>query len=111
VLQAEKISKILFGWEDIIETITWCDSNDIDALAQETWSIAIQETEVKVLDIFTQSGLTSSNGEAKKMIQSWSLFINEIKVEDPQLILSKKEFINGVLLLRKGKKQYKIVRA
>jgi len=44
------------------------------------------------------------------MIVSGSLFINEIKVEDPQMVVSKNDCINGVLLLRKGKKQYKIVR-
>jgi tyrosyl-tRNA synthetase len=53
------------------------------------------------LDIFTEVGLTSSNGDAKKMIQSGSLFINEIKVEDPQMIISKENFVNGTILLRK----------
>lgn len=110
VKQAEKISKILFGWEDIMETIQWFDLADLAALADETWSISSKEKEAKALDIFTESGLTSSNGDAKKMIQSWSLFINEIKVQDPQMIVSKKDCVNGVLLLRKGKKQYKIVR-
>jgi tyrosyl-tRNA synthetase len=67
-------------------------------------------TEEKVVDIFTQSGLTSSNGDAKKMMQSGSLFINEVKVEDPQMMITKDMGVNGVILLRKGKKQYKIVR-
>ena len=110
VQQAEKISKILFGGEDIMETITWFDAGDLDALAEETGSISMETKEEKVLDIFTQSGLTSSNGDAKKMIQSGSLFINENKVEDPQMILTKDMGVNGVILLRKGKKQYKIVR-
>lgn len=110
VIQAEKISKVLFGWADIIETIKWFDSHDLDALAEETWSITLQEPEVKVLDIFTQSGLTSSNGDAKKMILSGSLFLNEIKVEDPQMVISKHDAINGIFLLRKGKKQYKVVK-
>ena len=109
VKQAEKISKVLFGGEDIIETIKWFEREDLAALEDETGSVAIKETEAKVLDIFTQSGLTSSNGDAKKMIQSGSLFINEVKVEDPQMIVSKNDCINSILLLRKGKKQYKIV--
>jgi tyrosyl-tRNA synthetase len=46
----------------------------------------------------------------KKMIQSGSLFINEIKVEDPQMIISKDSFVNNILLLRKGKKQFKVVK-
>jgi len=82
----------------------------LDALAEETGSISVKETEVKVLDIFTQSGLTSSNGDAKKMIQSGSLCINETKVEDPQMVITQDMFVHGVILLRKGKKQYKIVR-
>lgn len=109
VKQAEKISNILFGWENIIETITTMSQDDLTALYAETWGIDIKESEMKVLDAFTQVGLTSSNGDAKKMMQSGSLFINEIKVEDPQMIISKKDFINGMLLLRKWKKQYKII--
>ena len=110
VEQAEKISKVLFWWEDIMETIKWFTKDDISALYMETWWIDIKWTDMKVLDMFTEVGLTSSNGDAKKMIQSGSLYINEIKVEDVQSVVSSKEFINGVLLLRKGKKQYKIVR-
>ncbi len=110
VQQAEKISKVLFGGADIMETIKSFTKDDIAALYMETWWMAMKWSEMKVLDMFTEVALTNSNGDAKKMIQSGSLYINEIKVEDPQFIVSKKDFINGVLLLRKGKKQYKIVR-
>jgi tyrosyl-tRNA synthetase len=54
--------------------------------------------------------LTSSNGEAKKMIATGSLFVNEVKVEDPQMIITKDAFVRGILLLRKGKKQFKLIR-
>ena len=110
VVQAEKISKVLFGWEDIMETIKWFNKEDLEALAAETWSIEMKEKEMKVLDLFTECGLTSSNGDAKKMIQSGSLFINEAKVEDAQMIISKNGFVNNILLLRKGKKQFKVVK-
>ncbi len=117
VNQAENISKVLFGGENIMQTIQSFSKDDIDALATETGSITIENWttessvgELKVLDLFTQSGLTSSNGEAKKMLQSWALFVNEQKIEDPQMTLSQKDFINGIILLRKGKKQFKIIR-
>ncbi len=125
VAQAEKISKVLFGGADIMETISSFTQDDIDALASETGYITIERWKVKgegwvpaatpdagmkILDIFTQSGLTSSNGEAKKMLQSWALFVNEQKVEDPQMIISSEMFVNGVVLLRKGKKQFKIIK-
>lgn len=70
----------------------------------------MKEKEMKVLDLFTEAGLTSSNGDAKKMIQSGSLFINEVKVEDMQMIISKENFVNGIVLLRKGKKMFKVVK-
>jgi tyrosyl-tRNA synthetase len=110
VVQAEKISKVLFWWADIMETISSFTKEDLDALAEETWSITTKEKEIKVLDIFTQSGLTSSNGDAKKMLQSWALFVNEVKVKDPQMTLSQKDFINDIILLRKWKKQFKIIK-
>lgn len=42
VKQAEKISKVLFGGADIMETIATFSKEDIDALAEETGSIAME---------------------------------------------------------------------
>lgn len=109
VEQAEKISQVLFGGENIMETITSFTKEDGDALANETGSITLQ-WETKVVDLFTKAWLTSSNGEAKKMMQSWALYINEKKIEDPQITISDDMFINEMILLRKGKKQFKIVK-
>ena len=104
VKQAEAISKVLFGWENIMETITALDKDTMQALAEETGSIIMKDKEARVLDLFTESGLTSSNGDAKK------LFCNEVKVEDPQMMVTKSNFVNGILLLRKGKKVFKVIK-
>ncbi len=109
VAQAEKISEVLFGTDNKMEIITSMNSGEIDALINEVGSISAPE-ELKILDLFTQSWLTASNGEAKKMMQTGSLFVNEIKAEDPQRIFSNLDFVNGILLLRKGKKSFKIVK-
>ena len=53
-----------------METITSLDKDTMQALAEETGSIVMKDKEANVLDLFTESGLTSSNGDAKKMIQS-----------------------------------------
>ncbi len=110
VIEAQKISSILFGGDNIMETIKGFTKEDRDALAAETGFIEMNDKEAKALDIFTLAWLTSSNGDAKKMIQSWSLFINEAKVEDPQHSIKKEDFISGMLLLRKGKKVFKVVK-
>ncbi len=117
VHQAEKISTILFGGNDIMETIQSFTQDDLDALGEETgavkiehWILKTDNFKLKILDLFTQSGLTSSNGEAKKLIASGSLYWNEIRVTDIQKTISSADFINGVLLLRKGKKQFKLIK-
>lgn len=109
VSQAEKISEVLFGTDDKIEIIKSMTQEDIDALIQEVGSIPAP-AELKVLDLFTQSGLTASNGEAKKMIQQWSLYVNETKAEDTQKTFTDTDFVNGILLLRKGKKSFKVIK-
>lgn len=121
VKQAEKISDILFGEGDRMKLIEGFDKDDINALYAETGGIIldkssasgtsfVKEASSKVLDIFTEVGLTSSNSDAKKLIQSGSLFVNEQKINNPQMIISKDNFVNGILLLRKGKKQFKVVK-
>ncbi len=108
--QATKISDILFGQGDKLATIQTMSKNDLQALQKETGGCEVKGTEFKLLDLFTESWLTESNGEAKKLIASGSLYYNENKVTDVQQTVADKEFINGTLLLRKGKKQYKLVR-
>ncbi|EKD25191.1 MAG: hypothetical protein ACD_80C00109G0011 [uncultured bacterium (gcode 4)] len=109
VKQAEKISEIFFGQGDKLETIKIMSSDDIKALQKETGGTTITNYEWSIINIFTQAGLTESNGEAKKLIASGWLYCNENKITDLQHMITKQDFINGVLLLRKGKKQFKIV--
>ncbi len=109
--QAEKISDVLFGDEDKVKIISGFTQEDIDALYKETGGADVSFAEpVKFLDLCTQSGLSDSNGEAKKLIQSGSLYCNEVKIEDLQYVVGKEHLINGFLLLRKGKKVFKVVK-
>ena len=64
---------------------------------------------IRILDLCTQSWLTASNGEAKKMIQSWAIYCNESKIDDLQKIFTKEDTVNWIFLLRKWKKVNKTV--
>lgn len=107
--QSVKISEILFGQGDKLQTIKTMSKSDLQALQKETGGCKVQEDTSKIIDIFTQSWLAESNGEAKKLVSSWSLYFNEEKVVDLQQTIKKEDFINWVILLRKGKKQFKLV--
>lgn len=109
VTQAQKISDIFFWEGDRLEILKSLSKKDIKALEKEVGGCEIKDDEGKILDLCVQSWLASSNGEAKKLIQSNSLYCNEEKVSDPQRIFTSADTINGILLLRKGKKTFKVV--
>ena len=109
VNEVEKISQVLFGNENKMEIIKWFSKDEINALKEATGGVEIDWNEWKILDLCTQSKLTESNWEAKKMIQSGAIFCNEEKIDDIQKTLTKSDMVNWVILLRKGKKIYKII--
>jgi tyrosyl-tRNA synthetase len=84
------------------------DAATISALVSATGWIAVQ-WEQRVLNLCTQSWLTESNSEAKKQIQAGAIYCNEQKITDIQTTIDATQAVNGVILLRKGKKVYKAI--
>ena len=65
---------------------------------------------IGVLNLCTETGLTASNGEARRLIRSGGLFINSIRMEDENKSIQAHDLIEGQLLvLRKGKRNYHLV--
>ena len=106
--QAEKISDFLFGSEDKMQMINQFSREEVQALARETGSCEISENEIRVLELLVKCGIVDSNGEAKKMIAQGAIYVNENKISDIASSFSTQDASNGVLLIRKGKKTYKI---
>ncbi|UFX82884.1 tyrosine--tRNA ligase [Candidatus Absconditicoccus praedator] len=108
-IQAEKISEVMFGKKDKKEIIKSMDEEEIKALKNEIGGIDWKGN-IKITEALSQSGLTASNSEAKKMIKSGAVYLNEEKVEDIEKEITDDDLINGkIALLRKGKKNYKII--
>ena len=60
----------------------------------------------KFADIAVLAGLTSSKGEASRLVAQGGAYLNNERVEDPQLILNQNHIIEGeFLLLGSGKKK------
>lgn len=106
--QAEKITDFLFGSEDKMQMLNEFSREEIQALARETGSCEINENEIRVLELLVKCGIVDSNGEAKKMIAQGAIYVNENKISDIASSFSTQDASNGVLLVRKGKKNYKI---
>lgn len=102
--QAEKISDFLFGSGDKMQLLAGFSTDEIQALAQEISFSQIQSDEIRILELLVQTGLAESNSEAKKLIQSGAISANEQKIEDIGRSFTRSDAINGVLLLKRGKK-------
>lgn len=62
--------------------------------------------QVDILTLLTVTGITSSKGEARRLIQGGGLYINEVRVDDPSLVVGQASLVEGRITIRKGKKQY-----
>lgn len=64
-----------------------------------------------VLEAFTRAGLTSSNGETRRLIKNGGARVNDQKLEDDTARLSEKDATtNGAIKLSAGKKKHALLR-
>ena len=61
---------------------------------------------IGVLDLFTRSGLTSSNGDARRLVTQGGAEINGRKISDPKAVVTLSEAEDGEFLLKAGKKRF-----
>lgn len=104
---ATKISDFMFGSNDKMEIIKWLDNEEIKTFQNAMWGF--EYSEENLFETIVKSGLSNSNSEARQAVKSWAIYINEEKIEDFNFEVEK-DFIDGkVLLIRKGKKNFRII--
>ena len=109
--RAERASKVLFGEEikdlnlrEILEIFSDVPSREIPKERFEGEGYPLVELLVDV-------GLFPSKGEARRAISGGGVYVNNIRVSDAQDKISLSRAIEGkVLILRKGKKNYLLVK-
>lgn len=107
-ISAEKISELFFGKNDKLNILKQMTKDEITDLKKETWWM--EYTDKNISEILVEIWLTKSKWESKKMIQSWSIYLNEEKINDIWFSIKKSDLINNqVCILRKGKKNFKII--
>ena len=106
--QAEKISEFLFGERDKMELLSAFSTDELQALVRETGDCSVQEDEIRILELLVLAWVCESNGDAKKLIAQGAISVNEQLVSDIGQKFSRSDAVNWVLLIRKGKKKYKI---
>jgi tyrosyl-tRNA synthetase len=64
-----------------------------------------------VVDLIVEAGLFKSKGEARRMIESGGVYVNNVRIADAAHMSCLNHAIDGELfVLRKGKKEYLVVR-
>ena len=122
---AEEVTRIVHGEAGVEEALriteaakpgshTTLDMATLQSLSAELPSKTLSISEVigiKLIDFIVACGLLESKGEARRMIASGGIYINNEKITDDQLILSEKYLIeNQFLLLGMGKKKKLVIR-
>lgn len=105
---SEKISEFLFGDEDKLTLLKSLSHEEFEVFFESIgWC---KYTGQNLFGLFVESGLETSNSTARQTLQNGGMFVNEVQIIDGKHDISS-DFIGGkFLLLRKGKKSYKIIK-
>jgi len=87
---------------------------DLQGLSPSTIASALREAGstlvpslLPVVDLLVETGLAKSKGDARRTISEGGVYLNNVRVEDPEAEPRSSDLIDGAwLVLRKGKKQF-----
>ena len=111
VARAEHASSVLFG-----EDIGTLDAEEVLAVFEDVPSSAVSANEfagngLGVVDLLARVQLAPSKSEARRLVQSGGVYVNNRRISDPNTRLRRDQAIGGRLfVVRKGQKQNHIVR-
>ncbi len=62
---------------------------------------------IGIISLLSESGLCSSNGEARRLIKGGGAYLNEVRISDFNYNVTAKDFTNNDSILKAGKKKIK----
>ena len=107
-LMAFEVTKLVHGEEEAIKVKESSEAIFSGANTAENMPTITIESfkEILVTELLVLAEVTSSKGEAKRLIDGNGLSINKEKVTNVNKIISNNDLINGELLIQKGKKTF-----
>jgi tyrosyl-tRNA synthetase len=100
-------SAILFGEEQ-----AEVHPQVFDILSAEIPTVEVTgDQDVALVDLVTRAGLAKSKSEARRSIEQGGIYVNQRRIDDVARTIAAHDWIGGKnLLLRKGKKEYALLR-
>jgi tyrosyl-tRNA synthetase len=111
VTRAEHASSLLFG-----EDITTLGVDEVLAVFEDVPSTELHADDltgegIGIVDLVARVQLAPSKSEARRLVQSGGVYVNNRRMSDPQARLTREHAIGGRLfVVRKGQKQTHLVR-
>ena len=103
---------MLFGGRDL-EGLSADDLLDIfaEVPSSELAAGSLSGAGINVVDLALEAGLDRSKKQVRDLIKNGGLYLNNRAVDDPDRAVTRNDAIDGrVIVLRKGKKNYHLVR-
>jgi tyrosyl-tRNA synthetase len=97
--QAQQAARAFFGGAEAGRTVPGFD------LAQSALA-----TGINIVDLLLQAGLAPSKSEARRLISQGGVTLNDRKVADFNRLVGLADVNDGQLTLRKGKKQFQVIK-
>ena len=106
-LSAEWASKVLFGELDPRET----NPSVFEMLSQEIPTSNVSDTRLPLIDALVSAGLAKSKADARRSIEQGAVYVSGDRETDVGRTLDGGDWTGGYLLLRKGRREYALLRA
>lgn len=111
---AYEVTKLVHGEEKAKQALEAARSLFKDGATDENMPTieldkAIFEEGIGILNLLTESGITKSNGEGRRLVQQNGISINGEKATDIKRIITMDDFKNDEIIIQKGKKVYQRV--
>lgn len=106
---AKQASAVMFG-----ASMEGLRADDLLAVLSNVPSAALSRDAVAaqpVVDVAAAAGLCKSKGEARRLVQSGGLYVNNVRVADVAATVAETDIIDGrLLVLRSGKKRFLLIK-
>ncbi|AQS11865.1 tyrosine--tRNA ligase [Clostridium saccharobutylicum] len=106
---AFEITKLVHGEEEAKkaeEAANALFSGGADMSNVPTVTISKEEIGLPILDIMASTKIVPSKKEGRRLIEQGGLSINGDKVKDVKRLLTEEDFVDGSVLIKRGKKNY-----
>ena len=108
--EANKAKDVLFGG-----SLDGISSTQLISIFKDVPSLELDKNDIlssNIIDLLVNSKACPSKGEARKLLQNGGVYINNQRINDVNLSISKEHLIdNKLLIIRTGKKSYRLLKS